>query len=124
MKKFILLLVFFVSLLLSGCMIQENISKISNNLWWSKIKSYFSKTVKETVWNWQNSETWNTVKWYASQYYDEELSWYVNTAKIQLSWAVNELKIQYNSWVDSVSETISKDVTDAIIKQMNNLKVK
>ena len=82
--------------------------------------------------NWSNSGsisvdlsgTIDEVKWYAQQYYNDVLSGYVNQAKQDLSWTVTNLKWRYNEWVDSIWDTITNKVSDAIVEELNKLKIK
>ena len=69
------------------------------------------------------SWTWNNVKWYAEQYYENTVEEYVDQAKQWLSWAVQNLKDYYNNWVDQITSTINDKVTWAISGEMNKIKL-
>lgn len=93
--------------------------------------------LKNLIWNWniptidtdniipnELSGARNDAKWYANQYYEDNLKWYVNTAKEWLSWAIQELKWQYNNKVDELNGVITDKVNWTISWEMNKFKIK
>ena len=64
------------------------------------------------------------IKWNMDKIYENNLKWYVNTAKQWLSWAVQELKWYYNSWVDELNWVISDKVNAVISWELNKFKIK
>ncbi len=70
------------------------------------------------------SWTRNNVKWYANQYYEDNLQEYVDVAKQWLSWTKETLKWYYNSWVDELNGIISDKVNSAISGELNKFKIK
>ena len=93
--------------------------------------------LKNIIWSWnmpridpdnlipdELSWTRNDAKWYANQYYEDTLKWYVNTAKQWLSWAVQELKWQYNNKVEELNGAITDKVNWVISWELNKFKIK
>ena len=96
----------------------DTIDQIKWSLTWVKINTeMLSWTIKDDSW------VRSTVKWYAQEYYDDSLSEYVDKAKQELSWTMNNLKNQYNSWVDSLTNTINDAISGSITQKMNILKM-
>ena len=63
-------------------------------------------------------------KWYANKYYEDNLRWYVDTAKAWLSWTVQELKWYYNNWIDQINWEITNKINDTISWEMEKFKIK
>ena len=93
--------------------------------------------LKNIIWSWnipkinpdslipdELSWTRNDAKWYANQYYEDALKWYVNTAKQWLSWAVQELKWQYNNKVEELNDAVTDKVNWVISWELNKFKIK
>ena len=93
--------------------------------------------LKYYIWSWNISKidsddiipeelswTRETAKWYVNKYYEDNLRWYVDTAKEWLSWAVQELKWYYNSWVDQLNWVLSDKVNETISWELNKFKIK
>ena len=93
--------------------------------------------LKYYIWSWSGSKingddlvpdslSWvrKDTKWYANEYYEDNLKEYVDVAKEWLSWAVQELKWYYNSWVDELKWVITNKTSEAISWEMNKFKIK
>lgn len=126
---------FIVTLLLTLCVLwwcdtQNNIMKP----WTSTSVDTFNEITKTFSWDftWLNfdvnasnlSWTWNAVKGYAQEYYNDTLSEYVDKAKEWFSWAIQNLKSQYNESVDSLTHIINDKISDSVTEKMDTLKIK
>lgn len=129
MKKLTLLsiLLSFV-ILLAWCGTNNNFMDVDNPnakddlktiVWNKNIPDINTKDLVPDSLSW----TLQDVKWYANQYYEDTLQWYVNTAKEWLSWAKENLKWRYNEWVDELNSMITDKVNWAISWELNKFKI-
>ena len=126
MKRFIVFGLFILVVCVAWCGIQHNFMDVDNTNAEDDLKYY--------IWNWNTSEinsgidglSWarNSAKWYADKYYEDNLKWYVDSAKEWLSWTIKELKWYYNSGVDQLNWVITDKVNGAISWELNKFKIK
>ena len=136
MKQYLLLFSMFSAVLLSWCdfMVPKDTEwsvfswvwdTFNEMVWtfsWNKIgvnTGYLSEILHNNEWTW----TMTLIKWYAQQYYDDTIAWYIDEAKEWLSWIVQDAKAYYNSWVDSLTNSINNAISGSIADKMNELKM-
>ncbi len=129
MKKITLLCMLSILVILAWCKIGHNFMDVDNPDAKDDLKYY--------IWNWDipqiktkdiipDSLSWarNDAKWYANQYYEDNLEEYVDVAKQWLSWAVQDLKWYYNDWVDELNKMVTDKVNGTISWELNKFKIK
>ena len=129
MKKMIILGIFSVILVMAWCDMSHNFMDVDNPNAKEDLKYY--------IWSWNlpkintdniipDSMSWvrKDAKWYANQYYEDNLEEYVDIAKEWLSWAKESLKWYYNEWVDELNRMVNDKVSGAISWELNKFKVK
>lgn len=102
--------------LLSWCGIMT--PQIDSSTWVNYSMLSFSWNIIPKDFSW----TRDTVKWYAQDYYESELSWYVDKAKEWISDWVQTLKDKYNEGIDELWNAITENIWNAVSDKLNTIK--
>ena len=129
MKRIAILAILFAVLIITWCDREHNFMDVDNPNAKEDLKHYvpdikFPEINTDDII--PDSLSWvrNDAKWYADQYYQDNIHGYVDVAKEWLSWAVQDLKWYYNNWVDELNQMVSDKVNWAVSGELNKFKIK
>jgi hypothetical protein len=129
MKKVIMLGILPLILIMTWCDMSHNFMDVDNPnarddlkyyIWSGNLPKIDTDNIVPDSLSWARKDA----KWYANQYYEDNLQEYVDIAKEWLSWAKENLKWYYNEWVDELNKMVNDKVSGVISWELNKFKVK